>query len=376
MRPTHIEVNLNAIGHNLSQVRSLVGPDVKIMGVVKANAYGHGMVEVARYLETQNIDMLGVAFVQEAIVLRRAGITQPILVFYGALENEFHHYAEHDLHMTVSSYDNALALNQFLDQSGATLNVHLKTDTGMGRIGVQHDAAPALAEQITRLPRLRLAGVYSHLATSEGGDDLYVELQLERFYAVIEDLKERGIETEYIHLANSGGIMNYPDSHFTIVRPGIMLYGYPPGERIPGSITLKQPLSLKSITGFIKEVGTNVSISYGRKFTTTKPTRIGTIPLGYGDGYNRLLSNKSSVLIRGKRYPVVGTVCMDQIMVDLGMDNTISVGDEVTLIGRHGSDAITASELARYTGTISYEVLCALSARIPRIYTGTETVPE
>ncbi len=366
---THIEVNLSKIGNNLSQIRKLISPDVKIMALVKANAYGHGIVEVAQYLQSCNIDMFGVAFVHEAVILRDAGITKPILVLYGATVDEFPLFTKHDLEITVSSRENAVVLNDYLNSIGASINVHLKTDTGMGRIGVQYDTAASVAEQITYLPHLNLTGIYSHFATSEGDDPEFVELQLERFQAVLTDLGKRGIEIEHVHIANSGAIINTPESHFTMVRPGITLYGYPPTENISNTISLQPALSLRSRIGYVKEVGQGVSISYGRTYTTTRATRIGTIPIGYGDGYSRLLSNKANVLIHGKRYPVAGIVCMDQIMVDLGSESTISIGDEVTLIGKNGDNAISAWELAHLTGTIPYEILCALSSRIPRTYT-------
>jgi alanine racemase len=367
-RPTFIEVDLATIGHNLAHVRTLVSPGVKIMGVVKANAYGHGMVEVARYLETRGVDMLGVAFVQEALVLRRSGITIPILVFYGATADEFPLYASHDLIMTVSSLAGVEALQDCMHTMREKIRVHLKTDTGMGRIGVRYTEAAALAEKIARLPNLILSGLYSHLATSEGNDPEFVVLQTERFHSVVNEIKKRNIHIEHIHLANSGGILNFPETHGTLVRPGIMLYGYPPGDQTENSKALRPALSLRSRIGFLKEVGPGVSISYGRRFTTSKPTRIGTIPIGYGDGYNRLLTNKANVLVHGKRYPVVGTVCMDQIMIDLGTIDPAAVGDEVILIGTDGGETIDASELGRLTGTIPYEVLCALSARVPRTY--------
>jgi alanine racemase len=370
MRLTYIEVDLSMIGQNLAHVRTLVSPDVKIMGVVKANAYGHGMVEVARYLEKRGVDILGVALVQEAVVLRNAGITKPILVFYGATVDEFPLYASYDFIITVSSLAGAEALQDYMSTVRSQIQVHMKTDTGMGRIGVRYTEAAALAEKIAGLPNLILSGLYSHLATSEGDDPEYVSLQTERFNSVAGEMKRRGIEVEHIHLANSGGILNYPETHGTLVRPGIMLYGYPPGTHTVNSNALRPALSLRSRIGFLKEAGPGVSISYGRRFTTSKPTRIGTVPIGYGDGYNRLLTNKASVLVHGKRYPVVGTVCMDQIMLDLGSADPVEVGDEVTLIGTDGGETIDASELGRLTGTIPYEVLCALSARVPRIYRG------
>jgi alanine racemase len=368
MRPTHIEIDLAKIGANLAQVRRLIAPGVKVMGVVKANAYGHGIIEVARYLQNQNIDMLGVAFVQEAVMLRDAGIKKPILVFYGATYEQIPLFAQHNLDMTVSSYDFAVAANDSISSSDSKLRVHLKTDTGMGRIGIVYGDAVSLAEKITRLPNLTLTGVYSHLATSDGSDPLYVELQLERFHSALTGMKKLGIEVEHIHLANSGAVMHYPETHFTIVRPGIMLYGYPPGDKIPDGVNLAPPLCLKSIVGFVKDVGPGASISYGRKYITTTHTRIATIPVGYADGYNRLLTNRAHVLVRGRRFPVVGTVCMDQIMIDIGTAENISIGEEVILIGSAGEESVSAQDLGRIIGTIPYEVLCGLSSRVPRIY--------
>jgi alanine racemase len=368
MRPTYIEIDLAKIGANLAQVRRLIAPGVKVMGVVKANAYGHGIIEVARYLQNQNIDMLGVAFVQEAILLREAGIIKPILVFYGATYEQIPLFAQHNLEMTVSSYEIAVAVNDSVSSTDSKLKVHIKTDTGMGRIGILYDEAVTLAEKIAQLPNLTLNGVYSHLATSDGSDPEYVAYQLDRFHTVLAGIKKLGIEVEHIHLANSGAVMHYPETHFTIVRPGIMLYGYPPGDKIPDGVNLAPPLCLKSIVGFVKDVGPGVSISYGRRYTTRTHTRIATIPIGYADGYNRLLTNKAHVLILGRRFPVVGTVCMDQIMVDIGIDENISVGEEVVLIGSAGDESVSAQDLGRIIGTIPYEVLCSLSPRVPRIY--------
>lgn len=368
LRTTRAEVDLSKIGHNLSIVRKLVSPNVKIMGVVKANAYSHGITEVAHYLQSSNIDMLGVAFTNEAITLRRAGITTPILVFYGTSKEEFSLVTKYDLVMTLTSFKMMENLHDYLNASGTRVQVHVKIDTGMGRIGVQYNEAPQLIEKVLRQPNIDLDGVYSHLATSDGSDPEYLRLQLERFDTVLTDINKLGVEINNVHIANSGGIMSAPDSHFNMVRPGIMLYGYSPGEYMPDTIHLKPALSLKSSIGFVKEVDKGVSISYGRRYATEKAARIGTIPIGYADGYNRLLTNKGEALIHGRRYPVVGTVCMDQIMVDLGLDTTISVGDEVTLMGSDGNEAINGWDIARHIGTIPYEILCAISARVPRIY--------
>jgi len=368
MRATRAEVDLSKIGHNVSEIRNLVQKNVRIMGVVKANAYGHGMIEVAQYLQSNSIDMLGVAFTQEAVALRNAGITTPILVFYGAREEEYPYYHAYDLEMTIPSLGALETVNEYLASTGNKIRAHLKVDTGMGRVGIQYREAYRAIHSISQMKSIEPVGLYSHLATSEGNDPEYVFHQLERFESVLTDAKKQGVEFEHIHLANSGGIIHYPQTYYTMVRPGIMLYGYPPGESIPDTLHLQQPLSLRSAITLIKRVEKGVSISYSRRYTTASPTHIGTIPVGYADGFNRLLTNNADVLIQGKRFPQVGTVCMDQIMVDLGDDNSISVGDEVTLLGTGGEETITAWDIASRIGTIPYEILCALSARIPRIY--------
>ncbi len=368
MRATRAEVDLSKIGHNVSEIRNLIQKNVRIMGVVKANAYGHGMIEVAQYLQSNSIDMLGVAFTQEAVALRNAGITTPILVFYGAREEEYPYYPAWDLEMTIPSLEALGTVNEYLASTGNTIRAHLKVDTGMGRVGIQYRETYRAIQSISQMKNIEPVGLYSHLATSEGDDPDYVSLQLERFESVLTEAKKQGVEFEHIHLANSGGIIHYPQTYYTMVRPGIMLYGYPPGESIPDTLHLQQPLSLRSAITLIKRVEKGVSISYSRRYTTSSPTHIGTIPIGYADGFNRLLTNNADVLIHGKRFPQVGTVCMDQIMVDLGDDSSISIGDEVILLGTSGEETITAWDIAARTGTIPYEILCALSARIPRIY--------
>lgn len=368
MRATRAEVDLSKIGHNVSEIRNLIQKNVRIMGVVKANAYGHGMIEVAQYLESNSIDMLGVAFTQEAVALRNAGITTPILVFYGAREEEYPYYPAWDLEMTIPSLEALETVNEYLASTGNTIRAHLKIDTGMGRVGIQYRETSRAIQSISRMKNIEPVGLYSHLATSEGDDPDYVFLQLERFESVLTVAKKQGVEFEHIHLANSGGIIHYPQTYYTMVRPGIMLYGYPPGESIPDTLHLQQPLSLRSAITLIKRVEKGVSISYSRRYTTASPTHIGTIPIGYADGFNRLLTNNADVLIHGKIFRQVGTVCMDQIMVDLGDDNSISIGDEVILLGTSGEETITAWDIAARTGTIPYEILCGLSARIPRIY--------
>jgi len=368
IRPTRVEINLSKIGANLQQIRQHIPAHTKVMGIVKANAYGHGLTDISKYLESQGVDSLGVGFLEEGIILRNIGIKIPILVLGGVLGYQIKYFVENNLDVTVSSLELAESINSKMEMNGRRARVHLKIDTGMGRIGISPENAPALAEKIVRLSHLDLVGLYSHFATADGNDDDYLYIQLDRFDKAIDRIKKKGIEVEQIHIANSGAIINAPESCYTTVRPGIALYGILPGENCKTNMKLETAFQLKSRIVFIKEVPAGIDISYGRTYTTKKRTRIGTIPIGYGDGYSRLLSNKSSVLIKGRRFPVVGTVTMDQLMIDLDETSDIHVGDEVTLIGSDGNDAITPWEIARIMGTIPYEVLCGISARVPRYY--------
>jgi alanine racemase len=252
--------------------------------------------------------------------------------------------------------------------AGEKIFCHLKVDTGMGRVGVWYEDAPAVAERIVRMECFELVGMYSHCATSDGEDDDYLDMQIDRFRRTVTRMQSAGIELRHIHLANSGAIIRRPEAYFTMVRPGIMLYGSTPSASLTGRIPLHEPLTWRSEISFSKNVPAGTSISYGRRYITQRPTQIVTVPVGYADGYFRSLTNKAHVLINGKRYPVVGTVCMDQIMVDVGDGDSVSIGDKVTLLGKNGDDAISVWELASHAGTIPYEILCAISARVPRIY--------
>jgi alanine racemase len=368
VRPTRVEISLSAIGSNLREIRRAIPVGTGIMAIVKSNAYGHGLTDIARYLEAQSADSLGVGFLEEGIILRNVGVRIPIVVLGGVLGYQIRFFIENDLDVTVSSLELAESINDTMNGSKGKARVHLKIDTGMGRIGISPENAPALAEKIVRLPHLDLVGIYSHFATSDGSDDEYMLHQLERFETALTAIRRLGIEAEQIHIANSGALINAPQSCYTTVRPGILLYGISPSESTGTLIDVQPALRFVSKVVFIKEVPSGTHISYGRTYTTRRRTRIATIPVGYGDGYSRLLSNKSDVLINGTRYPVVGTVCMDQIMVDISDASDIHVGNDVTLIGSEGAESITAWELSRSMGTIPYELCSGISARVPRYY--------
>jgi alanine racemase len=369
MRLTRAEIDLKSLRDNYDGIKKHVTGSVKIIGIVKANAYGHGLVEIAQALMSFGIDYLGVGFLEEGIVLRQNGINIPILVLGGVLGSQIREFIQNDLEITVSSLEIAERIEHEVPQHNRKkARVHLKIDTGMERIGVHSENAPQFIERACRMPHLEVVGVYSHLASADEKDKAFTHYQLDRFQSVIKKIKSMGIEIPHIHLANSGALLDMPETYFSMVRPGIMLYGIYPSRETSESVAIRPILTLKSNVVFIKEVAQNTSISYGRKYFTQKRTRIATIPIGYGDGYSRGLSNNSEVLINGRRFPIVGIVCMDQIMVDIGFEANVHVGDDVILIGKSGEDEISVWELADKVATVPYEVLTNIAARVPRIF--------
>lgn len=367
MQPTRAEINAAALKENLTAIRKHIGPGVKVMGIVKANAYGHGLVEISKSLVAEGIDYLGVGFLDEGIALRQSGIRVPILVLGGVLGDQVKDFLAHDLEITVSSIELAKRIDRDVNSNAKRkARVHLKIDTGMERIGVRAENALAFAQEAANLLHLEIVGIYSHFATAEEKDKSFARYQLIRFASAVNAIEASGIKVPLKHIANSGAILDLADASFSMVRPGIMLYGIYPSKETSRSVSLQPVLSWRSKVVFIKEVPAHTSVSYGRTYFTPRATRIATIPLGYGDGYSRMLSGKAEVLIHGKRYPVVGTICMDQMMVDIGKGSGIHVGDDVTLIGDEGNESITAWELAEKLGTNPYEVLCMIAARVPR----------
>jgi alanine racemase len=375
MRPTRAEINAAALRHNLKEIRKKVGPKVKVMAIVKANAYGHGMVEIANLLAKEKVDYLGVGFLEEGIALRTTGIRIPILVLGGVLGEQTSEFLRHNLEITVSSIELAHRVNEETKafakkrRKRTKARVHLKIDTGMERIGVRAENAVAFVREAASLPYLDLVGIYSHFATSDQRDKSFANEQLQKFTDVVNSVAQAGIDIPLKHIANSGAILDMPESYFSMVRAGIILYGIYPSQEIHPSIPIKPVLSLLSKVVFLKDVPPGRSIGYGRTFVTQQSTRVATIPVGYGDGYSRRLSHKVEVLIHGKRFRGVGTVMMDQIMVDVENDRSIHVGDDVVLIGRDGNEEITPLEIAERIGTNQYEVLTMIAARVPRVIT-------
>jgi len=364
-RPTWAEVNLGSLAHNLNQIKKSLSPATEIMVCVKADAYGHGLVPVAKKLEGLGVNYFGVASIDEGIALRQAGVNLPILILGLIFKEHTGALFEYRLTATVCDAETAAALNYKARLRGERLKVHIKVDTGMGRIGVMHHNAAELIKKIMRLKSLNTEGLFTHFAFADLNRDFTLH-QLDLFNRLLNNLRKQGVRIPLVHSANSMGIFGYKNSHFNMVRPGLVVYGLYPRDDL--KIKLKPVLSLKTKIVFIKRLPAGHGISYGHAYITKKNTSVVTLPIGYGDGYPRNLSNLAPVLINGKRFQVSGRICMDQMMVDVG-GLRAKIGDEVVLIGAQGENKITSEELARLSGTIPYEIVCGLGSRIPRVYT-------
>jgi len=382
-RPTWAEVNLGNLAHNFNQVKKLLAhstalsanpervkrveglaPKTKIMVCVKADAYGHGLVPVSKKLASCGVDYLGVASIDEGIKLREAGIGLPILILGLILKKDIQPLFKYKLTTTVCDEELAYAINNKAKVIGEPVNVHIKVDTGMGRIGVLYQDAEGLVKKIHKLKFINIEGIFTHFAFADMNKDFTVH-QIDLFNRLINKLNKEGICAPLIHSANSMGVIGYRNSHFNMVRPGLVIYGLSPKKGL--KLNLRQVLSLKTKVLFIKRLPKGYGISYGHDYITRKTTTIVTLPIGYGDGYPRNLSNCAPVLIGGRRFKISGRICMDQVMVDVG-DFKVKLGDEAVLIGSQGKNKITAEELALLAHTISYEIVCGLGSRVPRVY--------
>lgn len=365
-RPTVAEVNLTRLRQNVRAIQQQAAP-ARLMAILKANAYGHGLVEVARHLLPLGVDYLGVAFLEEGILLRNAGIPTPILVLGGILGDQIPLFLQYDLTLTASSVDKLQQIDAAAAQLGRSARVHLKIDTGMERIGVHYYNADTLFRAALRCRHCQIEGVFSHFANADAADLTSARQQLARFQEALRFYEKHDLPMPLRHMANSGAILQLPESYFDMVRAGILLYGVYPSAAVPHTIPVQPALTWKSRVVYFKVVKPDHPVSYGSTWTPEAMTRVVTIPVGYGDGYFRSLSNKAHVLIRGRRYPVVGQVCMDQFMVNIGGDSAYN-GDEVVLMGEREGQAITCAELAEWAGTIPYEVLTNINTRVPRVY--------
>ncbi len=366
--PTYATVNLAALAHNLSRIKQYLSPGCEIMAVVKANAYGHGAVETAQALARQGIGRFAVASLDEGIVLRQAGLSASIVVLGALFAEQVSDLVAHQLTPVVSDGHILPALAKAARSHPGPYPIHLKVETGMGRLGFSPEELLSLLDNpILRSP-FQVEGMMTHLADADGADSAFTERQLGVFRAMLEQVRERGLTLPLVHTANSAAIVRFPEAHFSLVRPGIMLYGY---HTLPATIPapdLRPVLSLRTSIVQLRNIPRGGTVSYNGTFVAKRPTRIAVLPIGYADGYSRRLSYRGSVLIQGRRAPIVGLVCMDMIMVDITDLASVQVGEIVTLIGQQGGESIWADEVADWIGTIPYEVLCGIGSRVPRIF--------
>ena len=368
-RPTYAEIDLDRLAANYRSVERAVG-GAGMLPVLKANAYGHGLLPVARLLESLGAAGLAVAFLEEGALLREAGIRCPILVMGGIDVSQIPHFLRYDLTITASSVEKLREVDRTASAMGTTARVHLKVDTGMGRIGMRPDTAPAMFRAGLEAANVEVEAVYSHFATADRADPTQTGEQLERFRRAVSFYPDLGLALPKLHIANSGAILQHPDSHLDLVRPGILLFGIYPSDEAPRTIDVRPVLAWKSRVVFFKVQRSGQPVGYGAAWRPAGDTRVVTVPAGYGDGYFRALSGRGRVLIRGRQRPIVGGICMDQFMVDIGPGGEAYNGDEVVLIGRQGDRSITATDLARWADTIPYEVLTNINTRVDRRYLG------
>ncbi|ABO34380.1 alanine racemase [Methanococcus maripaludis C5] len=367
--PIWAEIDLSAIKNNIEEIRRITNPKSQVMAVVKANAYGHGAVEVSKVCLENGADRLAVARSTEALELRNAGITCPILVFGYCTEEEIEKMVENDITLTVYSFETASSIQKTAEKLGKHPKIHIKVDTGMSRLGFlpRKDAVETI-QKIMELENIEVEGIYTHFADADNSDKTYTTLQFSRFTNFLHDLEENEIFIPIKHASNSAAIIDHPETHLNLVRPGIILYGLYPSELVHKErINLKPAMSLKVLVTHVKEVPENTKISYGCTFETKKPSKIASLPIGYADGFTRMLKN-GYVLIHGSRVPVIGRICMDQCMIDVSYIENVQVGDVVTIFGTQENETIPIEEFGEKLGTINYELVCMVASRVPRKY--------
>jgi alanine racemase len=369
LRPVWAEINLSNLDYNIKQIRKKVG-DKEIIGVVKADGYGHGSVEVSKVLLENGVKTLAIATLQEAITLRESGITCPIIMLGITPELYVDTLLHYDITPVTSSYENAAAISNAAGAADKTIEAYVALDTGMGRIGfLPDDESIEEFEKINSLLNLKMKGLFSHFATADEKDKTYSALQLSHFNGIYDKLRQAGVDIPSRTIANSAAIMELPSAYFDAVRPGIVLYGcYPSQEVDTNRLSIKPVMSVKANIVHLKTVPSGSSVSYGRRFTTERESLIATLTLGYADGYPRYLSGKGRVIVNGVYAPVVGNICMDQCMIDVTDVPDVKLGDEVVLMGSQGELTIPADEIGEKTGTINYEIVCAFGQRLPKIY--------
>jgi len=376
LKRTWADINMDAIDHNFRAIRNALKPGVKMCCVVKADAYGHGAPMVAREYQRLGADWFAVSNLEEAIQLRRCAITRPILILGYTPPQNAEELSELNISQTVLSLDYARQLSRYAQEANVTVNIHLKVDTGMSRIGFLYQnperdgASLDEMETAARLPGLAPEGIFTHFAVSDDGDpgENFTLAQYDCFRKAVEAMEARGLHFAVRHCANSGAVLDYPELQLDMVRPGIILYGMEPSESIRHPLDLQPAMELKTVISQKKEIPAGATVSYGRTFTASQGTVVATVPIGYADGYPRHFSGKAQMLVRGKRAPIIGRVCMDQLMLDVTDIPGVEEGDVVTVFGRDGEAFLPVDELAALNDTIHYEMVCLVGKRVPRIY--------
>lgn len=376
LKRTWAEIDLDALSYNYRYIRSITAPTAKMMGVVKADAYGHGVKAVASVLSKEGCDWFAVSNLEEAIQLREFGFSTPILILGFTPAEEAGQLAARHISQTVYSDEYARALSREAEKAGVTVNIHIKVDTGMSRIGYfyqssEEDAASVEeAASSCQLPGLHPEGIFTHFAVADSGEDgeAFTQRQFDLFMEMIDLLEKRGVHFELRHCCNSAGILTHPEMHLDMVRPGIILYGHAPSDWMEGQYPLKPVMSLRSVISQVKTVPSGTTVSYGRIYMADHPVRVATVPIGYADGYPRPISGRSKALVHGKEVPSIGRVCMDQMMLDVSDVPEAKEGDLVTLFGQDGDAFLPMEQISTLADTISYETACLIGRRVPRVY--------
>jgi len=365
-RPTYVEIDLNALAHNYTQIRQQLATGNQMLAVVKADAYGHGVEHVVPALVAAGVEWFGVALVEEGVKLRQAGVTQPILVLGGVWPEQIDSLLRFELTPAIFSLETACQLNLRAAERGCRCHYHLKVDSGMGRLGFLPERLPELLGELRQFSALHMEGLFTHFALADEPGAPFNKVQTERFRSALKMVQQAGFEPALVHASNSAAHFTLDLPECNLIRPGIVLYGAFPSDAFRGQLDLQPVMSLRSRVAQVKDLPSGYGISYSHRFVTDRPSRIAAIPVGYADGYSRKLTNRGRVLVRGQFAPVVGTVCMDWIMVNVSDVPGVEVGDEVTLLGRDNGHILWAEEWAEKVDTISYEVFCGISKRVPR----------
>lgn len=370
LRPVYLEINLDNLANNIKGIRNIVKKDTMIMAVIKANGYGHGSVELAKLYKELGVERLATSIVTEAVELRKAGIEGPIQLLSYTSKEQLGLVVDYDIIQGIYSYNDAAELSKIAVEKGKTAKIHIKIDSGMCRIGfLPNDESIEDIVKISKLPNIEIEGAFTHFAKADETDKSFTRTQYERFKWVIDRLENEGIHIKIKHVSNSATIIDLPEYNLDMVRPGIILYGYYPSNEVnKDRISLKPAMTLKGKISHVKRLPKDTGISYGHIYYTLRDSVIATIPIGYADGYSRMLSGKGFVYVKGKRVPIVGRICMDQLMIDVTDLEDVQIGDEVVLFGEGNDDYPQVEEIASLLGTINYELICMMGRRIPRVY--------